>query len=220
MKAYITEIFKGIDGEVNGFGQGLLTTFVRFGGCNLNCAFCDTKYSLSTDDKVKMPLSDISAQILRIGTHKITFTGGEPLVQKDALYELISDFTLSTQISVETNGSIEIDFDLFPEVSWVIDYKLDHADKMIPSNFIMANKRDWVKFVITKPQDLERAGLVLGQLYKEGMRTNVAFSPIFVDGQPQGVQNIVDWIQDFPAYLCPELNIGLNIQLHKLLNFK
>ena len=38
MKIY--EIFQSIDGEVNAFHQGRITTFIRLAGCNLNCTYC------------------------------------------------------------------------------------------------------------------------------------------------------------------------------------
>ena len=44
MKVY--SIFHSFDGEVNLFGQGAQSIFIRFAGCNLKCRGCDTEYAL------------------------------------------------------------------------------------------------------------------------------------------------------------------------------
>jgi len=36
----VFSIFKSIDGEVNWYGQGTQTVFVRLAGCNIKCAYC------------------------------------------------------------------------------------------------------------------------------------------------------------------------------------
>ena len=41
----ISEIFTSVNGEVTGWGQGSLTTFVRLHGCNLKCPYCDARYA-------------------------------------------------------------------------------------------------------------------------------------------------------------------------------
>lgn len=37
----VAEIFQSIDGEINHWHQGRISTFVRFAQCNLDCSYCD-----------------------------------------------------------------------------------------------------------------------------------------------------------------------------------
>ena len=45
----IIEKFLSIDGE--GPTAGEIATFIRFGGCNLSCIWCDTAYSIDMNVK-------------------------------------------------------------------------------------------------------------------------------------------------------------------------
>lgn len=85
----LSEIFTSIEGE--GILFGTKTMFVRLAGCPLKCHWCDTPYALPLDsgsdysiDEVKKIISDS----LHPNTYKVNFTGGEPLVQHEAVIEL------------------------------------------------------------------------------------------------------------------------------------
>ena len=74
----IIEIFTSIQGE--GTHMGLVTTFVRFAGCNLTCPWCDTKESWDIANSKQMTVEEIVAQC---DAARVVLTGGEP-----TLYEL------------------------------------------------------------------------------------------------------------------------------------
>jgi organic radical activating enzyme len=85
----LNEIFTSIEGE--GILLGTKTLFVRLSGCPLTCHWCDTPYALpmesgdltSTDDAKKLIAGN-----LQPNTYKVSFTGGEPLAQHEAVSEL------------------------------------------------------------------------------------------------------------------------------------
>lgn len=88
-RAKLSEIFTSIEGE--GILFGTKTMFVRLAGCPLKCHWCDTPYALPLDsgsdysiDEVK----DLISKKLHPNTYKVNFTGGEPLVQHEAVMEL------------------------------------------------------------------------------------------------------------------------------------
>jgi len=88
-KVKLSEIFTSIEGEGALFGTK--TMFVRMAGCPLKCHWCDTPYAIPMDsgsdysvDEVK----DLISNSLHPNTYKVNFTGGEPLVQHEAVIEL------------------------------------------------------------------------------------------------------------------------------------
>ncbi|HKZ61227.1 MAG TPA: 7-carboxy-7-deazaguanine synthase QueE [Nitrososphaera sp.] len=85
----LSEIFTSIEGE--GILFGTKTMFVRLAGCPLNCHWCDTPYALPLDSGSDYPIGAVKELIsknLHPNTYKVNFTGGEPLVQYEAVIEL------------------------------------------------------------------------------------------------------------------------------------
>ena len=77
----ISEIFSSIAGE--GLRSGEPTIFLRLAGCNLRCAFCDTKFSWQggreySEEKIMEIVERIHG---RFPTDWVCLTGGEPLLQ-------------------------------------------------------------------------------------------------------------------------------------------
>ena len=92
----VQSIFHTIQGEGPRAGQP--ATFIRLGGCNLACKFCDTEF----ESFKPMPLS----QIISKATGKlIIITGGEPFRQpiEKLCEELIA---LGKIVQIETNGTL------------------------------------------------------------------------------------------------------------------
>jgi 7-carboxy-7-deazaguanine synthase len=85
----LSEIFTSIEGE--GIFFGTKTMFVRLAGCPFKCHWCDTPYALATDSGTEYSTEEVKEIIsknLHPNTYKINFTGGEPLVQYEAVIEL------------------------------------------------------------------------------------------------------------------------------------
>ncbi|MDD5166786.1 MAG: 7-carboxy-7-deazaguanine synthase QueE [Candidatus Omnitrophica bacterium] len=126
MKARISEIFDSIQGE--GIYLGEKQIFVRFFGCNLSCSFCDTKINRFREYEPQQLLDQIKSY--RGKYHSLSFTGGEPLLQKDFLKEF---FKLASSQGhknyLETNGT------LAGELEYVIDYlDIIAMDLKLPSS--------------------------------------------------------------------------------------
>ncbi len=122
----MVEIFSSIQGE--GLLVGLRQVFLRFHGCNLDCAYCDTTAAVNRQipefcsvEKtpgrrdfiyVKNPVSidfvlDIFDSLQRglPGVHhSISLTGGEPLLQVKTLSKWLPDLREFLPIYLETNG--------------------------------------------------------------------------------------------------------------------
>jgi len=130
--ARICEIFASIQGEGPWIGQRHI--FIRFQGCDINCAYCDTPAARSLElgeavvsepycsaqtkpllradqQQVRNPVSadDLSALCARLiipgPSHQVlSLTGGEPLLQSDFLVEWLPKVKGSYLVYLETNG--------------------------------------------------------------------------------------------------------------------
>lgn len=96
------EHFYTIQGE--GFHQGRAAYFVRLGGCDVGCVWCDVKESWAFDGHPIMSVDEIVNIIKQSGTPLAVITGGEPLMHNlDALTAAIQKEGIETNI--ETSGS-------------------------------------------------------------------------------------------------------------------
>ncbi len=89
MKVRLFEIFTSVEGE--GILYGTKTLFVRLAGCPFTCFYCDTKESLPLDSGKEYEIQEACRLIdsnLKKQTYKVNFTGGDPLIQHEAVAEL------------------------------------------------------------------------------------------------------------------------------------
>ena len=213
MEIRVNEIFCSIDGEVNIHHQGCITTFIRFQGCPLDCSWCDTEKARDPEGGTLASVEGVVRQVNTIGCPKVTITGGEPLMQREAFTELISMLRpFKIKITVETSGFTEIG-DLHDIADgWVVDYKLPSSgehNKMIPTNYTILSERDFIKFPIATMEDYEMAKLVISHL-RGITEVKFAFSPVWGECSPNELLGRM--IED--RFFIPILNV----QLHKLIN--
>lgn len=183
----VIEKFISIDGE--GPTAGALSVFVRFAGCNLRCAWCDTSYAWdATADVTDMSASEIADYIKASGINHVTITGGEPLLQPGliGLLSRLADY----QVHIETNGAIPVEqFRIGDNIHFVIDYKLPDSgmeSRMHLPNLASVRRADAYKFVIASQKDLDRAVQIVRQYSLED-KTQVYFSTVFGKFRPADV---------------------------------
>jgi organic radical activating enzyme len=127
MSAPVVEIFSSVQGE--GLLVGERQIFLRFPGCNLDCAYCDTpaakvepplcriEGSQGAQDFAHRPnplsVADIASAARTLARpqpglhHSAAVTGGEPLLRADFLAELLPALgNLGLRAYLETNGTM------------------------------------------------------------------------------------------------------------------
>jgi organic radical activating enzyme len=101
----VREIFLTVQGE--GPSTGVSAVFVRLGGCNLRCAFCDTDFDEKKSERLTFDRVFTKIRELAAGTPRLlVLTGGEPLLQQPVPYfaaEYLEKFL--GDVEIETSGS-------------------------------------------------------------------------------------------------------------------
>jgi organic radical activating enzyme len=103
----VQEIFKTIQGE--GPLVGTPSIFIRLGGCNLACSFCDTEFETFN----QVLTQDIVYEVLKLSCNEadartvntVVITGGEPFRQP---IKLLCEMLIANGyiVQIETNGTL------------------------------------------------------------------------------------------------------------------
>jgi 7-carboxy-7-deazaguanine synthase len=201
----IAEIFTSIQGE--GTYSGYPTVFIRLAGCNLRCLYCDTQNAQSEGGK-EMDSLVIAQEVFRSGVTHVCITGGEPLLQTNVLFSLLSILHDSGYIiSIETNGTIDFR-PLQPFSSICMDVKCPSSgEKSDLSLLSFIREMDSVKYVIGSFEDLTYAHETMNAYPVEGV---TFWSPVF------GYDN-----QEIITYIMEKkLPVRFQLQLHKIVGVK
>lgn len=172
----VNEIFgPTVQGE--GRSLGRRCTFLRLGGCNLSCSWCDTPYTWdwtgSSDSGVahdpgrelhRRPVEEVVAELLGFDTDLIVISGGEPLGQQERLVPLVAALTaMGKEIEIETNGTHAAHPELVAAgVRFNVSPKLSHSGdaqrrRIVPDALasLSALSGSTFKFVCQNVRDLE-----------------------------------------------------------------
>jgi organic radical activating enzyme len=202
----LNEIFYSIQGE--GLNLGKPAVFVRFGNCNLRCKWCDTKYAWSGNKNVN--ISKVIREIKKYKNCKhIVITGGEPMLQQDAILAIRRAFP-DYYVEVETNGSMPArclkEVDLFN-----VSYKTKNSGNA-PYELKTINKKCVYKFVINSKKDFLEIEKIIKK-YK--LPTNKVFL------MPEGQTSTVILKKSlFIAEYCKRKGYNFTTRLQILTNIK
>lgn len=207
MSLRINEIFYSIQGE--SLYAGLPCVFIRLTGCNLRCAYCDTRYAYH--EGMDMTIPEILGQVeSHPAAALVEITGGEPLFQQetpDLVRQLLDQ---GRTVLMETNGSLDISR-TDSRCIRIMDIKCPssmmdaHND---PDNLVRIRPDDQIKFIIGTQADYVYALNTVKQIPPDFPRSSVLFSPAFGSLSP-GL--LATWI------LQDGLGVRLHLQLHKLI---
>ena len=112
VKLPVMEHFYTIQGE--GFYQGKAAYFVRLGGCDVGCTWCDVKESWLAEKHPLWTVGEIVEEVKKSGAKLCVITGGEPLTYN--LAELTHSLHQNgIKTHVETSGA----YPLSGEWDWI-----------------------------------------------------------------------------------------------------
>jgi 7-carboxy-7-deazaguanine synthase len=165
----VNEIYLSLQGEST--FAGLPCVFVRLTACNLRCSYCDTAYAF-TEGK-KREVSEVRAEVLRLAMPYssprpstlnpqlplVELTGGEPLLQPNALVLMKQLCDDGFTVLVETSGALDIS-KVDPRVRRIMDLKCPSSGEVERNrmeNLSHLKAPDEIKFVIGTVEDYEWA---------------------------------------------------------------
>lgn len=142
----LVEQFYTLQGE--GHHTGKAAYFIRIGGCDVGCSWCDAKFTWNAKSFPPVPVEDIITNAIVHPAKVVVVTGGEP-----SLYPL--DYLCSQlkangfQTHVETSGAHK----LTGQWDWIC---LSPKPQQPPVDGIHM-KADELKVIISSPMDIEWA---------------------------------------------------------------
>jgi len=216
----VNELFQTIQGE--GIYTGTPAIFVRLQGCDVGCAWCDTKHTWEIDNEKQTDLilltdqssesdrwATVSAQgivdeIHRLAYHAklVVITGGEPcMYDLRPLTQVLHEQGFTTQI--ETSGTYPV---LVDDAAWVtVSPKVNMRSKkaVLTSALMRANE---IKHPVGTEKDIEQLDALLSGLDAIADKT-ISLQPI---SQKEKATALC-------MKIAIERNWRLSVQLHKYL---
>lgn len=192
----VMEHFYTIQGE--GFHQGKAAYFIRLGGCDVGCVWCDVKDSWNAEKHPQYEVGTLVTEVKKTAAKLVIITGGEPLMYNlDALTKELKAAGLQTNI--ETSGA----HPLSGTWDWIClspkKFKLP-----LPEIIPLASE---LKIIVFNKSDFEWA-----EKYAALVSTSckLYLQPEW-DKSPELMPMIIDYIKANPKW-------ELSLQIHKYIN--
>lgn len=192
----VMEQFYTIQGE--GFHQGKAAYFIRLGGCDVGCVWCDVKESWDASKHPQKSIEEIISEIKKYPAQIIVITGGEPLMYDlTALTSALQKSNYKTHL--ETSGAYPL------TGSW--DWVCFSPKKFKQPLASVAEKADELKVVVYNKSDFAWA--------EENKKFVSPSCKLYL--QPEWSKHdeitmqVIGYIKDHPQW-------ELSMQLHKFIH--
>ena len=192
----VMEHFYTLQGE--GFHQGRAAYFIRLGGCDVGCVWCDVKESWDADKHPKFDVQSLTFEVKKTPAEIIVITGGEPLMHD--LTELTKELRAAGfKTHLETSGA----YSLTGSWDWIcLSPKKFKAP--LPGIVPLANE---LKIVVFNKSDFDWAEKYATQVSAD---CKLFLQPEW-DKADQMTPLIIDYIKANPKW-------ELSLQIHKYIN--
>jgi len=196
-KLPLMEQFVTIQGE--GYYSGRSAVFIRLGGCDVGCVWCDVKESWEASAHPMVSVEDIVNEVKGFKTNFVVITGGEPTMHD--ISKLIDELKKNNiYVAIETAGTNPV----YEGVDWIC-FSPKKFKKPDPTVYQVT---DELKVVVFHKSDL---------LWAEGHASKITKKSTQLYLQPEWSKSdkilplILDYIQENPKW-------KLSLQTHKYIN--
>lgn len=213
----VSEVF-GVTVQGEGPSTGRRASFIRLGGCNLHCTWCDTSYTWDADrhdlraELTRVPVDDIAARALRGRPGIVVISGGEPLLHQHqpGWTALLGVLTAGgVEIEVETNGTLAptpyttaavTRFNVSPKLAHAGDPEAARLKPDVIAAFATTGRAAF-KFVCATPDDVAEAARHVAAWHLD---------PSTVWVMPEGISS-ADLCDHLAAVADPAIEAGFNL---------
>ena len=172
--------------EGEGILYGTKTLFVRLAGCPFTCFYCDTTDALPLDSGTEYTIQDACNLIekeLKGNTYKVNFTGGDPLIQHQAVAEMakhIQSLNIPTYLESACFDSKKFNH-ILPYIDLVkIEFKTEDSEFIDSKHYpnyienvleclrfsIKAKKHTYIKIVVSSKTTLDSFSKLISEIFK------------------------------------------------------
>lgn len=192
----LMEDFYTIQGE--GFHQGSAAYFIRLGGCQVRCVWCDVKDSWEVAAHPRIQVEQIAERAKASGSKIAVVTGGEPTMHDlQPLTVVLKNAGLKTHI--ETSGA----YDLTGHWDWVCF----SPKKFKPPHSSVPKMADELKVVIFHRSDFAWAEEFARQVRPD---CKLYLQPEW-SKEGEVLPTIIEYVKKFPQW-------QISLQVHKYMN--
>lgn len=192
----LMEAFYTIQGE--GYYTGHAAYFIRLGGCDVGCVWCDVKESWDMERHPLVGVEQIVEEALRYPARKVVITGGEPLMH---------DLSYLTEQLKQTGFTIHIEtagvYPLSGQLDWIC-FSPKKFKKNLPVFYEVAHE---LKVIVYHPSDLAWAEGFARQMNKN---CQLFLQPEW-GRQEEIMPLLVDYVKQHPYW-------RVSLQTHKFMN--
>ena len=194
----VMEQFQTLQGE--GVFSGQSAYFIRLGGCDVGCVWCDVKESWDASAHPQLELEEILSKVKESPSKIVVITGGEPTMHDlNPLCDGIKALGKNTHIETAGTNAIEGDLD------WIC-LSPKKFKEVLPSEIGKANE---LKVIVYNKSDFEWARTFEDKVAEECVLT---LQPEW-SKQDKMMPLIIEFIQENP-------NWRLSLQTHKYLGIE
>ena len=232
----VNEVYLSLQGEST--FAGLPCIFIRLTGCDLRCSYCDTAYAFtegshqpltSVIDSVNLLAAPyrLAASPASTRLPLVELTGGEPLLQAEALTLMTALCDQGFTVLIETSGAHDISR-IDPRVRRIVDLKcpssgevrrnrwenLPHLRPTDEVKFVIGTREDyaWTREVITTHQLAGRCALLVSWVHPLSPYQLLPVLKAIPDGQtPISRQELAEIL------IADALPVRFQAQLHKII---
>ncbi len=191
----IMETFYTVQGE--GAFAGTPAFFIRLGGCDVGCVWCDVKESWDADRHPLIEVDTVASMVEESGARVVVVTGGEPtMYDLSELTHALKEKGIRTHI--ETSGTNEL--------TGVWDWITFSPKKFKAPVDSIYNQAHELKIIVFHPSDLEWGS---GHASKVNTNCSLYFQAEW-DKRETNYPLIIDFIRKNPSW-------KISVQTHKYL---